>query len=287
MTASLSRPMYFPPLPFELTEALHCTRLVETAYDMYAQWKAQSRPKADAFNWQPKGRLDLQFGAPIWGEDRALHFLKQDEPFAFVAWSRDSEIYLVIRGTESVEDWVVDISAGLTDYELVPSYGRVHEGFLRVYASMAPAVREAVSAACRQVQTPEALFVTGHSLGSSLATLAVPDLLENTPVDVRDARVKQYNLASPRTGDSTFAARYNANGAVTYRVVNSTDLVPEVPPAILGEEIFEHVGIPVMYSAQYDSLGGNHSITDSYAYALTHPEQPQGPVPRPSATQSA
>lgn len=281
MPVNPSRPMYFPPAPFELYEALRCTRLVETGYDMYEQWKDQGCPKADAFRWQPKSRLDLQFSAPIWGEDTDLVFLKRAEPFAFVAWSRDSAIYLAIRGTESVEDWVVDASAELTDYGLATNYGRVHKGFYRVYASMADAVRKAVTAACGQVRQPEALFITGHSLGSSLATLAMPDVLENTVVDVNDMRVRQYNLASPRTGDTQFATRYNANGAPTYRIVNSTDLVPEVPPAILVDEIFEHVGIPVAFSAQYDSLGGNHSIVHSYAYALTHPEQPQGPLPAP------
>jgi hypothetical protein len=279
--------MYFPPMPFALGEALRCTRLVETAYDMYAQWKAQGEPKPEAFQWQPKSRLDLGFSAPIWGADKGLLFLKRSEPFAFVAWSRDAEVYLAVRGTESVEDWVVDASAKLTDYSLVPGYGRVHKGFFRVYADMAQAVREAIDAACRQVGTPDAVFITGHSLGSSLATLAVPDVLENTLVDVHDARVRHYDLASPRTGDAAFAARYNANGAVTYRVVNSTDLVPEVPPAELDHELFEHVGIQVTYSAQYDSLGGNHAITGSYAYALTHPQQPQGPLPAADTAKGA
>jgi hypothetical protein len=40
----MSRPMYFPPAPFELYEALRCTRLVEAGYDMYEQWKDQGCP---------------------------------------------------------------------------------------------------------------------------------------------------------------------------------------------------------------------------------------------------
>jgi triacylglycerol lipase len=284
MSLNPSCPMYFPPAPFDLAEAVRCTRLVETAYDMYAQWQAQGMPHADAFHWQPQCRFDLSFSAPIWGEDTELRILKRSEPFAFVAWSpRDATVYLSIRGTESVEDWVADASAELTDYALVLDYGRVHKGFYRVYASMAPAVRTAMNAACAAVKRPEAVFITGHSLGSSLATLAVPDVLVNTVVDGDDARVRQYNLASPRTGDATFAARYNGNGVPTYRVVNSSDLVPELPPSVLGDEVFEHVGIPVMFTAQYNSIAGNHAIGGSYAYALLHPAQPQGPLPAPTA----
>jgi hypothetical protein len=270
--------MYFPPAPFSLSEVLTCARLVEAAYDMYGQWKTQGRPTSDAFHWQPECKLDLEYSSPIWAEDRELFLLKHSEPFAFVAWSRSSELWLVIRGTESVEDWIVDASVDLVDYGLVQGYGRVHTGFYRVYADMSDAVRAAVSEACAKVGKPEALFITGHSLGSSLTTLAVPDVLHNTPVSERAMRLKHYNLASPRTGDTRFAAAYNNNGVVTYRIVNSTDVVPEVPPSILGHEIFEHVGIPVSYSAQYLSLAANHSVTDSYGYALRHPEQPQGPL---------
>ena len=147
----MSRPMYFPPAPIDMRESIRCTRLVETAYDMYEQWKTQGNPAADKFDWTPKCQLDVAFSAPIWGQDRKLLFLDRAEPFAFVAWSRDAELFLVIRGTESVEDWVVDASAHLTDYALAPGYGRVHEGFYRVYASMSAAVHEAVAAALIKV----------------------------------------------------------------------------------------------------------------------------------------
>ena len=280
MTANPSCPMYFPPAPFSLAEAVRCTQFVEAAYDMYAQWKAQGTPKPDAFQWQPAPLPGFSFSAPLWGEDTELHILKRAEPFAFVAWSAAERLLvLAIRGTESVEDWVADASAALTPYALAPSYGRVHKGFYHVYASMATAVRGAVNSAWNALGEPQTVFITGHSLGSSLATLAVPDVITNTLVSVHEVQVRQYNLASPRTGDSTFAARYNGNGVPTYRVVNTTDLVPEVPPSVLGDEIFEHVGLPVMFSAQYNSIGGNHSCINSYAYALAHPEAPQGPVP--------
>ena len=144
---------------------------------------------------------------------------------------------------------------------------------------MSDAVRSALGQAIAQVGSPEAIFLGAHSLGSALSTLAVPDILANTAADQHAMRIKHYNLASPRAGDADFAAAYDANGVATYRVVNSCDLVPEVPPAIIGDELFEHVGVPVDFSAQYRSLGGNHSAVHSYGYALIHPQQPQGPMP--------
>jgi hypothetical protein len=56
--ANPSRPMYFPPAPFERSEVLRCTRLVETSYHMYSQRKTQGEPKPDAFNWQPSENGD-------------------------------------------------------------------------------------------------------------------------------------------------------------------------------------------------------------------------------------
>ena len=275
----MSQPMYFPNAPFDLSEALVCSRLVDTAYDMYSQWVAQGKPKQADFRWKPKSRLDLTFGEPLWGNDPAFWVLDRSEPFAFCAWSRNAEIWLVIRGTESAEDWAADISADLTDYNLAPNYGRAHAGFYKIYASMSGTVRSALGHAMAQVGSPEAIFLGAHSLGSALSTLAVPDILANTAADQHAMRIKHYNLASPRAGDADFAAAYDANGVATYRVVNSCDLVPEVPPAIIGDELFEHVGVPVDFSAQYRSLGGNHSAVHSYGYALIHPQQPQGPMP--------
>lgn len=269
-----STPMYFPPEPFRLADAVECSTLVGTAYDMYAQWLAQGKPEERAFRWTPKGP-PLAYSAPIWGAEKFLWVFRHREPFGFVAWTGDGVVYLVFRGTESLDDWIDDLEDEHRPYPLAPDYGRVHDGFLKLYETMNDTVLRALA----EVPRGERLFVTGHSLGSGLSTLAVPAVITHSDYRPGKRPVLHYNLASPRVGDPAFATAYNTNRVPTYRVVNTCDLVPQVPPAVFHRSLFQHVGTPVDFTAQYGSIGGNHSAAGSYHYALTHPEQPQGPLP--------
>lgn len=266
--------MYFPSAPFQLPEVVQCSTLVDASYDMYGQWKQQDEPDAKDFKWTPPTSQSLpsmHYSEPIWGAETHLWIFTHREPFAFVSWTDDGTVYLVIRGTESVDDWISDADVDQEKYDLVSGYGKVHDGFLKLYKTMSDAVLKALALP----PAPKRLFITGHSLGSGLTTLAVPHVITHSAYTPRKLPIVHYNLASPRVGDPTFASTYNANQALTYRIVNTCDAVPELPPSVLDDLIYQHVGIPVDYTAQYGSLGGNHSAKNSYRYALQHPDQPQ------------
>lgn len=70
-------------------------------------------------------------------------------------------------------------------------------------------------------------FVTGHSLGAALATLATADLVNSGAA----SRAGMYSFAGPRTGDLAFAAEFNRRVAVGWRIVNTEDIVTTVPLA--------------------------------------------------------
>ena len=275
----MSKPMYFPPAPFQLADAVTCSNLVDTAYAMYAQWIAQHKPARDqGFDWQPPANSPFTFGTPIWGNSKVL--LRSDwEPFVLVA-RRAGDLWVIFRGTESVEDWYKDAQAHQRpyDYPNISAAGKVHIGFDELYRSLRDALLTQIDAATEV----DRLIITGHSLGAAMAMVACPDLLTNA-LPGQPNTTLQYNLAGPRVGDPDFADYNDRGAAPIYRVVNSCDLVPEVPPPVYkdlfqGTEVYQHIGIPVTYSAQYDSIAGNHSHHDSYNYALKHPGQPQGPV---------
>jgi len=274
----MSKPMYFPPAPFDLQAAVTCSDLVDIAYAMYSQWVAQHKPARDGhFDWQPPATSGFDFGLPIWGNSKAL-VLDDWEPFALIA-RRGNDIWVIFRGTESVADWFKDAQAHQVRYDLpnIEGGGKVHKGFYELYQSLrAPLLRQ-----LDNHQGITTLTITGHSLGAAMAMVACPDLVANA-LPGQDQRCIQYNLAGPRAGDPEFADFNDRADTPIYRVVNSCDLVPEVPPPVYkdlfeGTEVYQHVGIPVTYSAQYDSIAGNHSHHDSYNYALKHPQQPQGP----------
>lgn len=273
--------MYFPAAPFSLPDAVLCSELVCTAYDMYHQWLTQQRPSPANFKWTPDGPAMTYGLTPIWGKTWWWTY----EPFAFVAQT-SSAVYLVIRGTETDFDWADDLDVTQEAYSLVttPDYGNVHKGFMGIYASMSPSVISEINSALQQLgANAKTLYITGHSLGAGLSTLAVPDVLANSALDRSKTAVFHYSLASPRVGDPDFYYEYMEQGVPTYRIIDTEDIVPDLPPSVvpLFDWIYKHVGTTVTYTAQYDTDAGNHSYENSYHYALTNPAQPEGPIVAP------
>lgn len=257
------------PRGFEVRRAVLCTRLVNLAYAQYAAWKAQDEPEPEDFHWRPAGDR-FTFGEPIWGRSGGW-LIRDREPFGFVARDRGDNVFLVLRGTQSGADWLSNLHADLTRYRFATGYGRAHEGFYRLWRTM----RDQVKAQLTAGPIRPRLTICGHSLGAALTTLAVPDILRNTGYSVSAGHsILHYSLAAPRAGNVTFAQRYNANGVPTFRVVNTEDIVPNAPPAILGDNDFCHVGAPAAFTAQYGSIVGNHSSEEAYLHALENPDAP-------------
>jgi triacylglycerol lipase len=120
-----------------------------------------------------------------------------------------------------------------TDFTPLPQAGSdIHEGFRLAAAAAQSEIEQAVRLS-RQSQKP--LFITGHSLGAALATLAARVALgEGSPPSA------VYTFGMPRVGGERFEASYDAGlGALTYRLVHGIDLVARVPPSFVG---FRHVG---------------------------------------------
>lgn len=277
--------MILPPAPFNLEDVVTCGQLVLVAYDQYCQWELAGKPSPDSFSWTPNFPADFAVSSVsgvIWAEVKALVIFDRSEPFGFVVQDSAGRTFVVMRGTESDVDWYKDIEIVQKPYTLAPGFGMVHDGFISIYSTMSEAVLNAIDSVKTSMTS---LFFTGHSLGSSLITLAVPDVMVNAGISV-DAM--HYNFASPRTGDEEFAnALDSLAGVTTYRIVNTEDLVPDVPLAVssdvLKTYLYKHAGTPVDFTAQYDSIGGNHSMANSYAYAVNNPAQPEGPVVAASA----
>ena len=85
--------------------------------------------------------------------------------------------------------------------------------------------------------------VTGHSLGSALATLFVmrnKDRFDITTI---------CTFASPRVGDTQFAQQFNQLPLTSWRIVNTQDIVPKLP---LRLPFFDylHVASPYEFSSK-------------------------------------
>ncbi|CAI2354986.1 unnamed protein product [Caenorhabditis sp. 36 PRJEB53466] len=71
------------------------------------------------------------------------------------------------------------------------------------------------------------VWVAGHSLGGSLASLAASYVIGTKVVD--GSRVKLVTYGEPRTGNKDYAHAHDAQLAFSYRVTHNRDVVPHVP----------------------------------------------------------
>jgi triacylglycerol lipase len=155
-----------------------------------------------------------------WGLTEYQPFDRQDTQ-AFIAGNADFLI-LAFRGTTSLNDWLTDANCLLVG----GLGGRVHDGF---YTALSYIWRELWDY-LRTHRGARPLWVTGHSLGGALATLAVAKLRIEKDEPVNGL----YTYGSPRAGDRDFANRFNLDfGQRTFRYVNNADLVTRVPGRIM------------------------------------------------------
>ncbi|QLE41847.1 lipase family protein [Nostoc sp. C052] len=172
---------------------------------------------------------------------------ENDLPFGFVASKKNSkDVFVVFRGTKTFAEWFKDVNIPLVSYndgknrdgsilqkiQLIQSpveipkvgdFGRVTVGFRQIYINL----RDAMINALQKCDPDSRIFVTGHSLGGALATLAIPDIIKNTNFQPKD--VILYTFASPRCGDREFAIKFRETGVRHWRIANTEDFVTMIP----------------------------------------------------------
>lgn len=164
-----------------------------------------------------------------WGLPRSQCIGVRDTQ-AIVA-GNDEVVIVAYRGTEpdNLRDWVTDAQSALTSGPA----GRVHGGFMR---ALLDAWREVRSAVASMQDHGQSLWVTGHSLGAALATLAVASWRLEADKPVHGL----YTFGQPRVGDREFEMRFNLDfKSQCFRFVNNNDIVTRVPLRLMG---YSHVG---------------------------------------------
>jgi triacylglycerol lipase len=144
---------------------------------------------------------------------------------AFLAKNNEFAV-LAFRGTQP-ERWE-DVRTDLRVLKLRTIDGRVHIGFKNAFDD----VKDDITEELRKHLGKMPLYITGHSLGAALATVATQEIEE----EFDDLVAACYTFGSPRVGDGKYE---KAIKVPFYRIVNSTDIVTLVP-FLLGT--FVHVG---------------------------------------------
>lgn len=147
----------------------------------------------------------------------------------------------------------------------------------------------------KKINEETKIFITGHSLGGALGTLAMLQVTTQT-----NFKPILYTFASPRTGNPNFAN--NFGDLECYRIANSEDIVPTLPFPVakrrvgeadfakmsfqqrngveslrmfissltgkLTDQVYQHVGEPLYFTTQKGSISENHNLSRTYRKAI-------------------
>lgn len=169
---------------------------------------------------------------------------------------------LVFRGTQTQAEWLKNLNAAQQMY-VAPSgkdFGEVHKGFFQLTRNLRPSIAEVA----KELDPTIPCYITGHSLGAAIATLAAMELIQAVP-QIQD-QIQLYTFAGPRVCSPTFAKIHSQLIPNAYRIVNLGDTVPLVPPVTIGNS-YVHIGQEWSFLAQFGDVLLNH-VVDTYQTAL-------------------
>lgn len=197
----------------------------------------------------------VPFAKSFYGLTKAeLFFEGVSDTKGIILWGNNT-IVVAFKGTSSFENALTDINflkvyhpptrtapmSSFWGFKLIPTPVRVHKGFLdawtkngfdqRVLARINQLINEEFS-----YQDPESntdsnsgsavsIYVTGHSLGGALATLAAHAIKSAHP----SVNMSVYTFGSPRVGNKSFAYEYNSLINNHFGLISGQDPVARQP----------------------------------------------------------
>lgn len=245
MTSSLTiiSPFKLPYEGFDPAVARTLAELIQYAYKHIAGMSLDELK--GTYKIFPLGTLTVPFGfvaSEISGKNVFVVFRGT---IKFIEWFKDANIQLVsykdsTRRNKNIQQEVkiekVEIKGQIAEgvieenqssvviQHIDDNFGYVTAGFRGIYITL----RQQLLDALNGLPEDSHIFVTGHSLGGALATLAVPDILKNTHFQ-NHQNIILYTFASPRCGDRTFATSFQKTKVQHWRIANTEDFVTMIP----------------------------------------------------------
>lgn len=187
-------------------------------------------------------------------------------------------IYVVLRGSSSVLNWLDDFELRLVEYKSWSDCGcYVHNGFYKSVQGVTNRTLSVVKVLKKRFPSYK-VVLTGHSYGASTAQLLGMEL------EKEGIKVELYNYGQPRVGDAKYAGFVNTVIEDYWRFTHDRDIVPHVPPIVtLGylhscREVFEDETGKLEICSEVDcedpSCSKRYSISETnvedHSYYLGH-----------------
>lgn len=184
-------------------------------------------------------------------------------------------VFIVFRGTRTLPELINNFQTNQETCLNSQQLGLVCSGVQNIYTRAnrhSKSLQQSITETLIHLPPTAKIFVTGHSFGAALATLATIHIASQTAF-------KQpilYTFGSPRVGDAIFANQFKH--LEHYRIANSEDFVPAIPisigklsklfTSILFKQIYQHVGEPLYFTKHEEYMTDNHDI-NVYCEALS------------------
>lgn len=158
------------------------------------------------------------------GEDVFLFHEGCDYAVIFIDHKK-SDITVAFRGTRGIIAWKENFDA-IDRQEFEKHQARVHEGFWEGFTSLEGYLVPLIELYHAKGYS---VYITGHSRGGAIATITAWRLWES--YGIKSICV---SFAAPRQGGKRYAASVEDSPIDFLRVQTKFDIVPNVPPRILG-----------------------------------------------------
>jgi len=159
---------------------------------------------------------------------------------AYVVDNNDNTTIVVFKGTDPLSwtEWAEDAKLLMQHTPEICDSCYVHSGFYQSYQSLRDAMFANMMTSLNNLPADSGsrkVYVTGHSLGAATATLFALYLKQQQGIDS-----VVYTFGTPRIGNRDYANTYNSLMPNSFRFIHHADIVPHLPPALLG---YYHEGL--------------------------------------------
>ena len=167
-------------------------------------------------------------------------------------------VVIAFRGSAKYEQAIVEFFQSLLTPEESFLNGKVQSYWRRAFYVLWPSMETEVKALA--VKNPSyQIWVTGHSLGAAMASLASTWLAYYNVAPRKN--IILYTFGMPRVGNYDYALQHDQLVNNSWRVVNSNDIIPHFPFVVGAPSKLRgpyHHGVEVFYSEEAVSVNSTH-----------------------------
>jgi len=185
---------------------------------------------------------------------------EKNRKFCAVYYSEKLNILIVcFAGTEFFTEWLDNFDIRQTKPHFIPVEYNIflHIQHYNLYNTLRTELIDCIKSC---INSETVIICTGHSLGGSVASICFVDMIINNLLKKRT----MYTFAASRTGNTEFANMIDKENTA-FRVANTEDLVPTLPPPIFDKLIYTHYK-GMYFTKNMEDLSKNHG--DSYTEFL-------------------